>query len=323
MGSGDFEASDFPAGELEAVSSSESGLDVLIAATAEDFEASDFRAGQLAGLASEDSDSEILIAKVGESSISLGEFKEELHHQEYGKSISQRELDGLGPDTGAPTEFLEARHGVVLKWGSETAALANLVQNLALFETAQELGLSATHEQVTGNISMARAAYDDGDYDPYNKGYIASIGEDAYWDVVYPGKAEMGLSIGNLHDHVTGGAVLYRDAKTLWVDFIGAVLAETVISVPRSDHHSITLEDVLAFLADVREVDRESLLARPEHLKTAPADTWVIYVMLTDGTVETTESSEAAIVCSEEDAGGNVSLWICDEATGKRPIASL
>ena len=323
VGAGDSEADDFRAGRLEAGSSTESDSDILIAETAEEFVARDFRAGQLAGLSAEESDSEIVIAKVGESSISLAEFKQELHHLEYAKSVSQRELDGLGPETGAPTGYLKARHVTVLKWGSENAALASLVQNLALFEEARALGLSATDEQVAENMAMARAAYENGEYDPYNEGFVASTGEVAYWDDVYPGKAVMMLSIGNLHGQITGEAVLYRDAKALWVDFTEAVLAKTVITLPDSDHHSTTVENVLGFLADVREVDRESLLIPSEHLATAPADTWVVIVKLTDGTVETTKSSKAAAVCTDEDADGKVSRWICDEATRKEKIASL
>ena len=162
---------------LAIVAIAASGATVLLfggmTAGAGDFKASDFRAGQMASDSSEPTDEEILIAKVGESSLSLAEFKEELLHLEYAKSISQRELDGLGPETGLPTKYLQARHGVVIKWGPENAALGNLIQNLALVEEAQ-----------------ARTTYDNGDYDEYNKGFITSIGEDTYWADVYPGKAD-------------------------------------------------------------------------------------------------------------------------------------
>ncbi len=48
-----------------------------------------------------------------------------------------------------------------------------------------------------------------------------------------------------------------------------------------------------------------------------------MYVMLADGTVETAESDEAAVECSDEDTDGNVTRWICDEATGETEIARL
>ena len=294
-------------------------------AGAVDFKTADFQAGQLTPSTSDESDSEILIAKVGEESLSLAQLKEEKLHVAHMKLLSERELAGLGTEAELPSKYLEARLGVVIKWGPETAALASLIQNLALLEEARALEVSATEEEVAENTALSRAAYDNGNYDPYNKGYIASIGEDTYWADVYPGKAEILLSIDNLHNHVAeeGEAVVYRKVKTLWVSFIEAVLAKTVIELPDSVHHSTTLEDVLGFLSDVRDVDRESLLIPAEHLAEAPAETWVVYVMLADGTVETTESDEAAVECSDEDTDGNVTRWICDEATGETEIASL
>ena len=181
------------------------------------------------------------------------------------KSTSERQVAGLGPETGLPTQhikYLEARIALVTKWGPETAALANLIQNLALLEEARTLNLSATEEEIAENIALARAAYDNGEYDDYNKGYIVSIGEDNYWANVYPGKAEILLSINNLHNHVAeeGEAVVYRDVKPLWVNFTEAVLAKATIALPESVHHSITLVDVLGYLSDLRAVERESLL---------------------------------------------------------------
>ncbi len=203
-----------------------------------DFKTADFQAGQLAPSTSDESDSEILIAKVGEESLSLAQLKEEKLHVAHMKLLSERELAGLGAEAELPSKYLEARLGVVIKWGPETVALASLIQNLALLEEARALEVSATEEEVAENTELSRAAYDNGNYDPYNKGYIASIGEDTYWADVYPGKAEILLSIDNLHNHVAeeGEAVVYRKVKTLWVSFIEAVLAKTVIELPDSVH---------------------------------------------------------------------------------------
>ena len=294
-------------------------------AGAGDFKASEFRAGQMASDSSEPTDKEILIAKVGESSISLAAYKEEILHLGHMRLISQRELDGLGPETGLPTKYLQARQDVVIKWGTETAALSDLIQKQALLAVARDLDLAATEEQIAENIANARAAYDNGEYDEYNKGLITAIGEETYWAEVYPPKAELLLSINNLHAHVAaeGEAVVYKDVKTLWVNYTEGVMGKAAIALPESDEHSITLEDVQGFLADVREVDRESLLIPDEHLQTAPAGTWVIYTMQEDRVLQTIESDEAAIVCSEEDTEGNLREWICDAATETVEIASL
>ena len=146
---------------------------------------------------------------------------------------------------------------MVTKWGVETASLAKLIQDLALFEKAKELGLTATDEEVAENQKFSRQIYDEGEYDAYNKGYVESVGEDTYWNDVYPRKAKLSLSIDKLRHHVReeGAAVVHRDAKTLWLTFITeTVMAETEIFLPESTHHSTTLDDVRDYLSDVRDV---------------------------------------------------------------------
>ena len=294
-------------------------------AGAGDFKASEFRAGQMASDGSEPEDADVMVAKVGTAIISLAAYKEEVLHLGHMKLLAQRELDGLGPDTGMPTKYLQARQDVVTKWGAETAALSDLIQNQALLAVARDLDLAATEEQIAENITNAKRAYANGEYDDYNKGLIEGTGAETYWAEVYPPKAELLLTISNLHAHVAaeGEAVIHKDVKTLWVTYIEGVMGKAVIALPESDEHSITLEDVQGFLADVREVDRESLLIPDEHLQTAPAGTWVIYTMQEDRVLQTIESDEAAIVCSEEDTEGNLREWICDAATETVEIASL
>ena len=290
-----------------------------------DFQDSDFQAGRMATSTSDASDSDTLIAKVGESSISLADLKEEKLHRAHMQNLAQRELDGSVPETGLPTKHMEALEGVVTKWGAETASLSKLIMDLALFEKAKELELTATDDEIAESQKRAKQAYDNGEYDDYNKGYVESVGEDAYWKDVYPRKAKLSLSISKLHAHVAeeGEAVVHRDAKTLWLNYTETVMAEADVSLPESTHHSTTLDDVRDYLSDVRDVGRETLLIPAEHLETAPEGTWVIYAMSEDGTVEKTESDEAAVICYDEDDDGNVTRWVCDEATEEVTIADL
>ena len=290
-----------------------------------EFQSSDFEAGRMATSTSDASDSDILIAKIGESSISLADLKEQKLHAAHMESLAQRELDGSGPETGLPTKHLEAVYGVTTKWGVETASLSKMIQDLALFEKAKELGLTATEDEIKENQKFAKESYDNGEYDAYNKGYVESVGEDTYWNDVYPRKAKLRLSIGKLRNHVKeeGEAVVHRDAKTLWLAYTEAVTDDAEVLLPQSTHHSTTLDDVSDYLSDMRDVGRETLLIPAEYLETAPEGTWVIYSMSEDGKVEKTESDEAAVFCYEEDADGNVTRWVCDAATEKVKIADL
>ncbi len=290
-----------------------------------DFQSSDFQAGRMATSTSDASDSDILIAKIGESSVSLADLKEQKLHSAHMDGLAKRELDGTIPDTGFPTKYLADLYAISVKWGVETSSLSRLIEDRALFEKAVELGFTATDEQVTENKELAKKVYDDGDYSDYNKGYIQSVGEDTYWNEVYPRKAKLSLSIANLRAHVRaeGEAVAHAHAKGLWLSYTEGVMAQAEISLPESTHHSTTLDDVRDLLSEVRDVKREGLLIPDGRIEMAPDDKWVIYSMSEDGTVEKTESDEAAVFCYDEDADGNVTRWVCDEATGEVTIADL
>ena len=289
------------------------------------FDSADYQAGKLVSGSSAASGQELLVAKVGEGSITLAQLKEEVLHMEQAKLMSQRQLDGLGADAGAPAKFLQARQDVVTKWGTESAALANLVRSLVLVQAAEDAGLSATDEEVAENAKYAKEAYDNDEYDSYNKGYIESVGEDTYWDTVYPAKARAMLTINKLHADVVaqGEEGSYSDAKTLWIAYEEATLSSAGITIPESDHHSTSVEDVRSFLADVRQVDLDSLDTGTDDTPTAPSDAWVVYVKKSDGTIDEARSDVAAEVCSGEDEEGGVSRWICDAETGKITIADL
>ena len=290
---------------------------------ARDYATTDFQAGQATTASTETDDADVLIAKVGETAISLAAYKEEVRHLNQMKTLAQRELDGLGTDTELPTKYLEARQAVLLKWGTDTAALSDLIQRHALMAQAEELEVAATAEEVAENIALAKAAYADGEYDTYTKGIIEATGEETYWAEVYPPKAKLSLSINNLHGHVAdeADAVNYKDVKTLWIAYTKAVLDKAAITVSESDEHSVTLEDVQGFLADVRTVDNESLV-KPDVAK-APAGTWIIYTMKDGEAVLKSLSNVAVTMCSGEDADGNERNWICDVATEKEEIVGL
>ena len=247
-------------------------------AGAGDFQAADFQSGLMVSGSTAESDDQILIAKVGEASITLAQLKEEILHMEQAKLMSQRQLDGLGEDAGGPTKLLQARQGVVTKWGTEVGALANLIRSNALVSAADAAGLSATDDQVAENAKYARNLYDNGEFDSYNQGYIKSVGEEEYWATVYPAKARAMLSIDNLHASVVaeGEEGNYRDAKTLWIAYEEATLSNAVIGIPESEHHSTSVEDVKGFWSDVRTVDTDNLEQDPDEIDRAPSDTWVV-----------------------------------------------
>ena len=221
------------------------------------FNAADYQTGSQTGQGTLDQD--IIIAKVGKGTVSLAEFKEKMLHQRYARSVMKQQLDG--PDTGMPTGVLEAYYQLTTKWGPENAALGDLILNLALLQEALALGLSATDQEIAESIEFDRAAFDNGDFVPYNWGYVTGLGEDTHWNVVYPARVRASLAIDKLRQHVIA-TCQQNDCRNLWPEHNEATIDKTDIELFGSEHHSATLEGVLGFLAESRELKQRNLPTR-------------------------------------------------------------
>ena len=178
-------------------------------------------------------------------------------HLQHMKQMVERELQGLGEDMGQPTDYLESRHNLVLKWGDDNAALAGLIHERIMYQKAVELGYDATEEEVEENIEWARDAYERGQRDPYNQGYVESVGEEHYWENIYPVLLARSMAVEKLYEGLAKevGTRYYDGEPPLRYIFEEAALAEADITVLESEEHSATLDGVAGFLEDVRETN--------------------------------------------------------------------
>ncbi|MYC33415.1 MAG: hypothetical protein F4X64_09595 [Chloroflexi bacterium] len=220
------------------------------------FWSDDYWIGQ--ATASDSSEEDVVVAIAGNSSISARELQEAVLHLQHSKEMAERELQGLGEDLGQPTDYLEARHNLVLKWGDENVALASLIQEHVLHQKAKELGYEATEEELAESKEWARGAYERGELDAYTQGYIDSVGADHYWDNIYPVLATRSMAIEKLYDDVAekAGTQHHDEVRIHWHDFEEEVIVAAEIIVPESEGHSATLVGVMGFLDDVRETNR-------------------------------------------------------------------
>lgn len=225
--------------------------------------------GNRTGPATTSDSSGDVVATAGNSSISARELQEAVMHLQHMKQMAERELQGLGEDMGQPTDYLEARHNLVLKWGDDNAALAGLIHERVMYQKAVELGYDATEEEVEENIEWARGAYERGQWDAYNQGYVESVGEEHYWENIYPVLLARSMAIEKLYEGLAKevGTRYYDGEPPLRYTFEEAVLAEADITVLESEEHSATLDGVVGFLEDVRETNiahlRRTLLPSP------------------------------------------------------------
>lgn len=207
--------------------------------------------------ASDSSEEDVVVATAGEVPITVRELREAVMHLQHSKELAERELQGLGEDIGQPTDYLEARHNLVLKWGDDNAALAGLIHDALIYQKAVELGYDTTEEEVQENIEWARDAYERGQWDDYNQRWIESVGEEHYFANIYPALVTRSMAIDKLYGGLAEevGTRYYDGEPPLRYIFEEAVLAEADITVLESEEHSATLDGVVGFLEDVRETD--------------------------------------------------------------------
>ena len=276
----------------------------------------DYRSGQ--ATASDPSEDDTVVATVGEVSITAGELHEAVLHLQYMKELAERELQGSGEDTGMPTDYLRDRHEVALKWGDANVALASLIEGHVLHQKAVELGYEVTDEDLEEHMEWARDAYERGEFGAYNEGYIDSVGPEHYWDNIYPALAVRSMILEKLFDGVAeeAGTQYYDEVQIHRYDFEEEVIAAAEIDLPESEDHSATLDGVMGFLDEVREINLAHL-RKDDDLLSAPEDAWVIHVKRADSeTWEVVHHGDEPEVCTGEDENGNETHRMYD-ADGK------
>ncbi len=281
------------------------------------FRSDDDRGEQIATADSNDDD-DTVVATVGDARITARELQEAVLHLQHMKELAERELQGSGDETAPPTDYLRDRHEVALKWGDDNVALASLIEGHILHQKAVELGYEVTDEELEEHMEWARDVYERGEFGAYNEEYIDSVGPDHYWDNIYPALAIRSMILQKLYDgfYQEAGTPYHDLTEVLRVDFEEEVIAAAEIDLPESEEHSATLEGVMAFLDDVREIDRAHL-RKDDDLPSAPEETWVIHVRKAySETWEVIHHDLEPQVCTGEDENGNETHRMYD-AEGK------
>ena len=294
----------------------------VVAVGAINFTASDYQTGQVTASGTV-AKSNATAATVGGETITEGDLREAVLHLRHMKMLADRELQGMGENTGLPTAYLQARHDLAIKWGDENVALASLIQDRVLHQKATELGYEASDEELDEAREHARNAYKNGGLDPYTRGYIEAVGEDHYWENIYPILAARSISIRKLHNGVAEekGAQVYSEARAHWHDFEEGATHAADITMPEDAGHSVTIDSIFGFLSDVRELDRAHL--EGDNNPTAPDDKWVVHVKRADGeAMDIVHHEHEPELCTTEGEGGSESHQICD-VTGTVLVSDL
>ena len=276
------------------------------------FWSDDCRSGR--ATASDFSKDDTVVATAGDVCITLRELQVGVMHLQHSKEWAERELQGLSGVAGLPTDYLIARHNLVTKWGDDNVALSGLIHERIIHQKATELGYEVTDKELEENIEWARDLYERGEYDAYTQGYIDSVGADHYWDSIYPELAARSLAINKLRKGVEEEVEIrdYVAVRPRWRDFQEEVIAASEITVPASEDHSATLDRVMGFWDELREIDRTHL-QRDDDLPVAVGKIWVIHIKRADsGMWEIIRHNVEPEVCTWGDESGNETHRICD-----------
>ncbi len=285
---------------------------VGVAVGAGAFWSDDCRSGR--ATTSDSSKDDTVIAIAGGVCITLRELQVGVMHLQHSKDWAERELQGLGEYVGQPAEYLVARHNLVIKWGDDNVSMAGLIHERIIHQKATELGYEVADKELEENIEWARDAYESDELDAYTQGYIDSVGADHYWDSIYPELAARSLAIDKLRKGVEEEVEIrdYVAVRPSWRDFQDEVIAASEITVPASEVHSATLDGVMGFWDELREIERTHL-GKDNAPPAAVGKIWIIHIKRADsGMWEIIRHNVEPEVCTWEDESGNETHRICD-----------
>ena len=255
-----------------------------------------------------------MVAIAGDVCITLRELQVGVMHLQPSKEYAERELLGLDGYRGQPTDHLVARHNLVIKWGDDNVALSGLIHERIIYQKATELGYQVTDQELEESIEWARDAYERGEYDSYNQGYIDSVGADFYWESIYPELAARSLAINKLRKGVEEEVEIrdYVAVRPSWRDFQEEVIAAAEITVLASEDHSATLDGVRGFWDELREIDRAHL-RKDNAPPAAVGKICIIHIKRADsGMWEIIHHNVEPEACPGEDESEKEAHRICD-----------
>uniref|UniRef100_A0A831THH6 SurA N-terminal domain-containing protein n=1 Tax=Thermorudis peleae TaxID=1382356 RepID=A0A831THH6_9BACT len=166
-------------------------------------------------------------------------------------AIVQANLDYMRQEaaTGGPqADFLQEFARLIESAGVENAALGSLIVDRALMAEAQRRGLAPTGDEVARRVAQDRALAPQVD-DPRMAAYIAVIGEERYWTVVYPATVQQELAAQRLWEAETGAVADPVERQRAWTSVQARIIGRARVTLVRPDLAApATLEGALAYL---------------------------------------------------------------------------
>ncbi len=149
---------------------------------------------------------------------------------------------------GLQADFLQEFARLIESAGVENTALGSLIVDRALMAEAQRRGLVPTDDEVARRVAQDRALAPQVD-DPRMAAYIAVIGEEHYWTVVYPATVRQELAAQRLWEAETGAIADPVERQRAWMEAQARIIGRARVTMVRPDlADPATLEGALGYL---------------------------------------------------------------------------
>jgi hypothetical protein len=114
--------------------------------------------------------------------------------------------------------------------GIENVALADMIENEALYDLAVTRGFAPSDEMVQNKVAQDKATASQ-NIDPGTAAYITSVGEDRFWTTIYPSTVRHNLATQALWQDTIKGKNSTAEADAAWNRVQQQALAATSVTV--------------------------------------------------------------------------------------------
>jgi hypothetical protein len=166
------------------------------------------------------------VAIIADEAVSANEFKQQIGIVNSNINYMQGQID-VGSQSSA---FLRGFIDLIHAHGVENVALGGMIENQALYQMAVTRGFVPTDDAVQAKVAQDKQLASQG-IDPGTAAYIASVGEDRFWNTLYPETVRRDIATEALWKDTIKGKTTSADAYAAWNDVEQRALDATPVSI--------------------------------------------------------------------------------------------
>jgi hypothetical protein len=170
------------------------------------------------------------VVLIGDEPMSADDFKQNVGA--VNSNLSQ--LQGQIASGSQNSASLQSIIDMINTHGVENVALADMIENQALYDLAVARGFGPSDDVVQAKVAQDKALASKG-IDPTTAAYIASVGEDRFWTTLYPATVRRNLATQALLQDTIKGKASSDEANTAWNQVQQQALDATHVTVLNPD----------------------------------------------------------------------------------------